>query len=113
MVDDAARRDLFEALEHQLGPGPATTLMELLPPVGWADVARQSDLVALRGEIAQQGAALRTEMADLRVELKTEMAALRSELDARFDRQYAKLVLTFVPMVFGTAGLVLAAAKLA
>ena len=27
--------------------------MELLPPLGWSDVARQSDLVAVRGEMAQ------------------------------------------------------------
>ncbi len=64
MVPDQARRDLYEVLEQQLGQNQAGTLMELLPPVGWADVARQSDLTALRGEMAQ-----------LRGELKGEMAS--------------------------------------
>ena len=35
-VSDADRRDLHEAPERELGPGPATTLMELLPPFGWS-----------------------------------------------------------------------------
>ena len=48
MLSDQDRRQLFVALEESLGHGPAGTLMELLPPVGWADVARQSDLVAIR-----------------------------------------------------------------
>ena len=52
MLSDHDRRQLFVALEESLGRGPAGTLMELLPPVGWADVARQSDLVAIRGEMA-------------------------------------------------------------
>jgi hypothetical protein len=76
MVSDAARRELFVALERELGEVPAATMMELLPPVGWSDVARQSDLVALRGEMAE----LRGEMAELRAELKGEMAELRAEL---------------------------------
>ena len=52
MVSDRDRRELFDALNHSLGEGPATTLMELLPPVGWSDVARQSDVTSVRGEIA-------------------------------------------------------------
>src|SRR5919199_1000651 len=87
MVSDRDRRDLFEALNLTLGEGPASTLMELLPPVGWADVARQSDITAVRSEIGQlQGemrelrGELKGEMAELRAELKGEMADLRTEL---------------------------------
>jgi hypothetical protein len=113
MVDDAARRDLFEARATSLGP--ATTLMELLPPVGRADVARRSDLVAIggemaeiRGEMAELKAELRGDMATLRTELKDEIGALRSRLDG----QLATIVRTDIRLAFGTAGLVLAAAKL-
>lgn len=145
MVDAADRRELFEALERQLGPRPATTLMELLPPLGWADVARRSDLVAVRGEMAVLGGELRAEMAGLRGQLRTGMADLRGEMGglrgelraeaaglrgemaglrsdmkegigrlfSRFDRLYSKLVLTFVPLMFATAALVLGAARLA
>src|SRR3954447_20186513 len=97
MVSDQDRRELYGVLEKRLGAGPATTMMELLPPVGWADVARQSDLVAIRGE-----------MAELRAELKGEIAGLRAELKAQLPRLYV----ANVGMSFATAGLVLAAAKL-
>ena len=96
---------MYEALERLLGEGPAGTLMELLPPVGWADVARQSDLVAVRGEMA----AVRGEIAELRGELKGEIAELRAEVKAQLPR----LVAANIASVMGVAGLVLAAAKLA
>ena len=105
MASDEARRDLYDALERRLGQGPAGTLMELLPPVGWADVARQSDLVAVRGEMAQ----IRGEMAELRAELKGEIAGLRGEIKAHLP----KLIATNIASMIGVAGLVLAAAKLA
>ena len=101
MVSDRERRTLHEALERELGPGPATTLMELLPPFGWGEVARQSDLVAVRGEIA----GLRGEVAELRGEI--------AELRARIDGQLPRLIVANVGSMIGVAGLVLAAAKLA
>jgi hypothetical protein len=131
MVTDVERRELYQALETTLGEGPARVMMELLPPIGWSDVARQSDLVAVRGEMAElrgdvrtEMAALRTElkgeMGDLRTELKSEMADLRTELksemaDLRTEvhAQLPRFVLANVPLMLGVAGLVLAAAKLA
>jgi predicted nuclease with TOPRIM domain len=133
MVSDQDRRDLYMALERQLGGGPAATMMELLPPVGWADVARQSDLVALRGEMAQlrgaltgevagvQGefAELRGEFAELRgefAELRGEFAELRgesAELRGEVKAQLPKLIAANMASMIGVAGLVLAAAKLA
>jgi hypothetical protein len=38
---------LAEAAERLLGDDEGITLMELLPPVGWADVATRHDLVHL------------------------------------------------------------------
>ena len=87
MVSDHDRRELYEALELRLGENAAGTLMQLLPPVGWADVARQSDLAALRGETAE-----------LRAEIKS---------------QVPRLYVANIGMAFAVAGLVLAAAKLA
>ena len=108
MVSDRDRRNLYEALERLLGGGPAATMMELLPPVGWADVARQSDLVAVRGEMAQ----LRGEMGEIR----GEMGEIRGEiarLSARIDGQIPRFIWANVPIVASVAGLVLAAGKLA
>lgn len=46
-VDTQARHQLHKRAEEVLGPEPAGTLMELLPPVDWTQVAMKSDLVAL------------------------------------------------------------------
>lgn len=46
-VDDATRFELHEGLREALGDERADTLMSLLPPVGWADVATKRDLDTL------------------------------------------------------------------
>jgi hypothetical protein len=46
-LDERSRHELFLRLEEVLGPQPAEALMELMPPVGWADVATKRDLDAL------------------------------------------------------------------
>ncbi|HEX6597317.1 MAG TPA: hypothetical protein VF045_10300 [Acidimicrobiales bacterium] len=121
MATDRDRQHLYAALETTLGEGPASTLMHLLPARGWDDVARHSDLAVVRGEMAE----LRGEMAELRAELKGEMAELRAEVRAfraetrgeiaalrsKVDAQIPKFLVANVPIVFGTAGLVLAAAR--
>lgn len=73
-IDERRRHELYLRAEEVLGPEPATTLMEHLPPAGWADVATKGDLVALR----QGTEALRQEMA-------AEFKAVRQETAARFD----------------------------
>lgn len=50
-VDERRRRALYDALEQRIGSEEATTLMELLPPVGWADVATREDLRRLEDRI--------------------------------------------------------------
>lgn len=46
-LDERARHELHRKLEELLGADQASTLMEMLPPVGWADVATKRDLDAL------------------------------------------------------------------
>jgi hypothetical protein len=50
-VDERNRLQLAEAAKRVLGADEGITLMELLPPVGWADVATRHDLLALEGRI--------------------------------------------------------------
>lgn len=94
MVSGQARPELEDAVEARLGEGPAGTLMELVAPVGWGDLARQPDHVAVRGEVAA---------------VRGEVAELRGEITAQLPR----LVAANMGTAFATAGLVLAAAKLA
>ena len=51
-VTERHRHELFNEVERVLGKRHAETLMELLPPVGWADVATRHDLESLRREMA-------------------------------------------------------------
>lgn len=46
-VTEESRHELHERLRAVLGHEPATTLMEHLPPVGWADVATKDDIARL------------------------------------------------------------------
>ncbi|QGG94337.1 hypothetical protein [Actinomarinicola tropica] len=90
-ITEKSRHELYRRLEEILGPDEATTLMEHLPPVGWADVATKDDLRSLESRLDARidvldaridvlGSELRTEMAILGSELRTEMATLGSEL---------------------------------
>ena len=84
-VSEKQRHELMKAMEGALGPEPAETLMHLLPPVGWADVATKSDLdhlrVAGRADIDLLRTELRSEMGELRSDLHSEVAGVRVDLE--------------------------------
>ncbi len=101
-LDERARHQLFLRLEAVLGPEPAETLMEMMPPVGWADVATKRDL--------DQGlAGLKHELlAAFRGELLTAVTTQANIISA----QTRTLVLANLGAVLSTAALVVGAAKL-
>ena len=72
-VTDAERHHLYEVLKSQLGAASADTLMNLIPPAGWADVATKADLAASKAELAAEIAGLRADMAE-------DLASVRSDL---------------------------------
>jgi hypothetical protein len=65
-IDERKRHALYERLDEVLDDEHADTLMELLPPVGWADVATKQDLEILRSE-------MRAGFSDVRAELHREL----------------------------------------
>lgn len=67
-VTEESRHRLHQALDHAIGPEEATTLMEHLPPVGWADVATKTDLTHL-GDILRAEMDHRFDLVDQRFEL--------------------------------------------
>ena len=73
-ITEVQRHELYEGLIEVLGREKATTLMEHLPPVGWADVATKRDLDHLAGQ-------LRSEMQIGFAEVRAEFAGLRGEFD--------------------------------
>ena len=97
-VDEAARHELYTRLEELLGQEPTSTLMSLLPPVGWADVATKDDLRML-------GLELRGEITELRAELRDEIAGLRLDIA---DGQ-RRLTLTLVGAMVSISGIAIAA----
>ena len=54
-VSDAARNRLYNTIREHFGPDDANlhadTMMEMLPPAGWADVARQRDLDRVESKV--------------------------------------------------------------
>lgn len=59
-ISNADRHELHNALGELLGEREANTLMEHLPPVGWADVATKRDLDHLEDQLRLEIAELRT-----------------------------------------------------
>jgi hypothetical protein len=87
-VDEARRQQMFRKLEGIMGREDAVTLMELLPPVGWGDVARRSDLDILSDRFD-------------------------AKLESRLNSQTKTLVGLMSAQVVAVAGLAFAAARLA
>ena len=112
-ISEESRHRLYSRLEEVLGPEDASTMMEHLPPVGWADVATKRDLDHMstlhHQDMTTLGAELRGEMASLRGELCVEIARAAAETRAGMRT----LFLGLVGLQMSGAGLALAVAKLA
>jgi len=84
-LDERSRHQLFVRLEDVLGSEAASTLMEHLPPTGWADVATKHDLDALRTATKHDLDALRMDLDAFRSAMKRDLDTLREVMDARFE----------------------------
>jgi hypothetical protein len=109
-VDERRRLELADAVKRALGDDAGVTLMELLPPVGWADVATKQDLLVIRGDIDRLSADfsdLRTDFRDLRGEfgtLRGEFGTLRGEfkdLEVRLEQKLREMLVTMMQLTIG------------
>ena len=75
-VDERRRLQLADAAKRALGDDAGVTLMEMLPPVGWADVATKQDLLALE-------------------------ARIDAHFETRFERGFRQIVVTMSSLVIG------------
>ena len=85
-VTEDRRIALLEAAHQHWGRDVAVTLMEMLPPSGWGDVATRQRLDAL-----ERGMDLRFQLVDQRFEtlettIEARFDALETRLHARIDR---------------------------
>ena len=111
-ISEQSRHNLYSRLEAVLGREEAATLMEHLPPVGWADVATKRDLDVVRSDLSSEIAMVRSDMGMLRSDLRAEMAALRADLVSEIRSQPRNLFLPMLGLQVSAAGLVLAVARL-
>lgn len=57
-VSEFQRHQVFQWFEEAMGPEKAAIMMDLLPPVGWGDIATRADLELVRAEIRSANAEL-------------------------------------------------------
>ncbi|MDP4702266.1 MAG: hypothetical protein NWR88_03210 [Ilumatobacteraceae bacterium] len=83
-ITEAERFQMHEALSTAHGKEVAAIIMEHLPPTGWGDVARRSDVADLRvlttKDLEMVRIALTSDMQALRAELTSDMQALRGDM---------------------------------
>ena len=85
MYDETARFELHEGLREALGEARGDTLMSLLPPVGWADVATNRDLDALGLRLDARIDALAARVDALASQVDAQIEALRASTAAQFE----------------------------
>lgn len=71
-ISERARHELYEWFRENAGEDHAETMMDLVPPTGWGDIATRRDLELLEVRIHAEVAELRADIAErMRVQTLT------------------------------------------
>jgi hypothetical protein len=115
-INEASRHEMHSKLEEVLGAQVANTVMEYLPPVGWADVATKRDLdavqVLMKQDLDVVHVLMKRDLDVLHLSIDGKLDGLRVEMHREINRLLLWLFPTLVTLIFGAAGLAFAAAKL-
>ena len=98
-VTEEARSHRLQQLDDSVGEKGANTMMELLPPVGWADVATKRDLDQ---QSERLGLMVRAEISGVRAEI----AGVRGD----FQNSLRRMQTVLLSAVVSVAGVVIAMA---
>lgn len=115
-ITEAERFQMHEALSTAHGKEVAAIIMEHLPPTGWGDVARRSDVADLRvlttKDLEMVRVALTSDMQALRGEMGVLRADMRSEMHMLFSKQLKWIVGVVISAQALGTGALLAGMKL-
>ncbi|MFZ1309659.1 MAG: hypothetical protein WAR60_10905 [Candidatus Microthrix parvicella] len=98
-VTEEARYHRLQQLDDSVGEKGANTMMELLPPVGWADVATKRDL-------DQQSERLEHKIERVELRLQADIAGVRGD----FQNSLRRMQTVPLSAVVSVAGVVIAMA---
>ena len=121
-ISEETRHHLYLRLEAVLG-AEASTLMEHLPPVGWADVATKRDLDGLavavkrdiestRRDIDGLAEGTRRDIERLAEGTRHAIEGLELKFSARLDRELRLMTWRLVTVVIAVGSLVIAGVRL-
>jgi hypothetical protein len=110
-VSEYERTQVFRWFEEHMGKERATTMMALLPPVGWGDVATRRDLELLEGRIDARFARVDARIDRLEAKIDVGLADIRTQLaesHAGLQRTFMTWMLASQTTVVATVGVLLA-----
>ena len=108
-ITEASRFQLRTAVGRIMDEEAADTLMELLPSVGWADVATKHDLTYMRTDMHREFEIMR---ADMHREFEKVRLEFRADISEALLRQTRWFFTMLITVNTATVGLVFAAMKL-
>lgn len=103
-ITEDRRHKLYSKFEEVIGTENASTIMEMLPPAGWADVATKADLEHLQAMMAKN-----VEITEVR--LGTDIKSAITRLEVRFSRDLRTFFVTSLTANTAVVALIVSVAK--